>query len=476
MKKFYITTSIAYTNAPPHIGFALELMQADSVARYNRSLGRDVWFLTGTDEHGSKIARKAKEMDKDPQEFCDDIVADFKALTDDLNISNDDFIRTTDKEKHWPGVIKLWETMRDSGDIYEKEYEGLYCVGCEAFVKEKDLVEGKCPYHHKVPELVKEKNYFFRLSRYSDRITKALEDGTLDIVPSTRRNEVLSFVKKGLDDVSFSRPKDKVEWGIPVPGDESQSIYVWGDALTNYISAVGYGRNEAEFNDHWPADIHFIGKDISKFHALIWPGMLLSAGLPLPKRIFIHGFLTVNGQKMSKSLGNVVDPFELIRQYGADPVRYFFLREVTPTEDGDFSPEKFKERYNADLAGGLGNLAARTITLASKTGVSAPRRTDPTVIAEIERAKSGRDSMMDEFKFNTALEEIWRLIAFADRYVEVNRPWEKKAGREEIIGDLLFMLESIAQLIEPFMPDSSATILDQMKKGKSDPIFKRADL
>lgn len=475
MKKFYITTSIAYTNASPHIGFALELIQADSLARYNRSLGRNVWFLTGTDEHGLKIAQKAKEMGKEPQEFCDEIVSEFKSLTKELNISNNDFIRTTDRERHWPGVTKLWKAIKDSGDIYEKEYEGLYCVGCEAFVKDKDLIDGKCPYHHKAPELVREKNYFFRLSRYSNQIMKALEDGVLEIIPSTRKNEVLSFARKGLEDISFSRPKEKVEWGIPVPGDENQSIYVWGDALTNYISAIGYGRDEEIFNNHWPADIHFIGKDISKFHALIWPGMLLSAGLPLPKKLFIHGFLTINGQKMSKSLGNVVDPRELIRQYGADPVRYFFLREVTPTEDGDFSPEKFKERYNADLASGLGNLAARTITLAARTGVSAPRRIDPTIIAEIEKTKSGCSAMMDEFKFNLALEEIWRLIAFADRYVEANRPWEKKAKREEIIGNLLFMLESIAQLVEPFMPNSSALILAQIKEGKSEPIFRRSD-
>jgi len=472
MKKFYITTSIAYTNALPHIGHAFELIQADSVARYNRSLGRDVWFLTGTDEHGLKVARKAKDVKKGTQEFCDDIVAQFKNLTKELNISNDGFIRTTDRERHWPGVIKLWETMKNSGDIYEKEYEGLYCVGCETFIKEKDLIEGKCPYHHKAPEVIKEKNYFFKLSRYSDQIMKVLENGTLDIIPSTRKNEALSFIKKGLEDVSFSRIKEKVEWGIPVPNDESQLIYVWGDALVNYISAVGYGRDEENFKDYWPADIHFIGKDIYKFHTLIWPGMLLSAGIPLPKKIFIHGFLTVNGQKMSKSIGNTIDPFELIQKYGADPVRYFFLREITPTEDGDFSYYKFKERYNADLAGGLGNLTARVITLAAKTGAS-PCRTDMTIIAKIKKIKKERDSMMDEFKFNSALEEIWKLIAFADRYVETNRPWEKRENSKDVIGNLLFILEAIAQLIEPFIPSSSEKIIDQIKKRKSEPIFRR---
>ncbi len=473
MKKFYITTSIAYTNAPPHIGFALELMQADSVARYKRLLKEDVWFLTGTDEHGLKIAQKAKELNKEPREFCDEITGKFKELARNLNISNDDFIRTTDKERHWPGVYKLWERMKVSGDIYEKEYEGLYCVGCEAFIKENDLVEGNCPYHHKAPEKIKEKNYFFRLSKYSKEIGRNIENDTLEIIPSTRKKEVLSFVKKGLEDVSFSRPKEKVEWGIPVPGDDNQSIYVWGDALTNYVSAVGYGRNDKDFDKYWPANIHFIGKDISKFHTLIWQGMLISAGLPLPKKIFIHGFLTVDGRKMSKSIGNVVDPFELIGEYGADPVRYFFLREITPTEDGDFSLEKFKERYNADLASGLGNLSARIITLADRNGVSISRQSNPVIIAEVDKAKKGRDTMMEEFKFNVALEEIWKLISFADRYVETNRPWEEKEGRKDVIGDLLFILESIAELIEPFMPESAIKIKEQIKEGRSEPIFKR---
>ncbi len=471
MKKFYITTSIAYTNAPPHIGFALELIQSDVVARYKRSLGEEVWFLTGTDEHGSKIAKKAEESGMKPQDFCDEITGKFKELTKALNISNDDFIRTTDKERHWPGVRKLWERMKVAGDIYEKEYEGLYCIGCEAFVKDKDLIDSKCRYHQKSPEKVVEKNHFFRLSRYSDQIMNNLNNGIPEVIPGARKNEMVSFIDRGLEDVSFSRPKEKVGWGIPVPDDESQSIYVWGDALTNYISAVGYGKNEDSFDDYWPADIHFIGKDISKFHILIWQGMLLSAGLPLPKKIFVHGFLTVDGHKMSKSIGNVIDPFDLIREYGVDAIRYFFLREIAPTEDGDFSPEKFKERYNADLAGGLGNLTARTITLAERAGIKNVSNASETIIKEIDRAKKNRNAMMDDFKFNAALGEIWKLIGFADRHVENNRPWEE--GKEDIIRDLVFLLGSIASMIEPFMPETSEKIAIQIEEGKSSPLFKR---
>ena len=361
MKKFYISTSIAYANAPPHLGFALELVQADVLTRYQRSLKKDIFFLTGTDEHGAKVVKAAERAPKTPKDFVDEISWKFKALAKVLDISNDDFIRTSDQKRHWPEVRKVWLKLKENGDIYKKKYQGLYCVGCEAFITKKDLADGKCRIHQKEPEVIKEENYFFRLSRYSKMITEILRMGKINIIPETRKNEMLSFVGQGLEDISFSRPRKDLKWGIPVPNDETQTIYVWADALTNYLSGA---------KNRWPADIQCIGKDILKFHSLIWPGMLLSLGLPLPKVILVHGFITVAGQKMSKSLGNVIDPFELVKKYGTDAVRYFLLREIPPTEDGDFTYEKFEGRYNADLAKGLGNLAARVITMAGNSPTS----------------------------------------------------------------------------------------------------------
>jgi len=472
MKKFYITTSIAYTNATPHIGFALELIQADVVARHKRK-SQDVWFLTGTDEHGSKIAQKAKDQGKSPIDFCDEISGQFKDLTKSLQISNDDFIRTTDKENHWPGVYHLWEKLEKNGDIYKKDYEGLYCVGCESFMKEKDLIKGKCPYHLKEPELVKEENYFFRLLKYLEIIKEKISKDEFKIYPESKKNETLSLIDQGLDDISFSRPKEKVEWGIPVPSDPDQLIYVWGDALVNYISAVGYGRSD-KFLDYWPADIHFIGKDILKFHTIIWPAMLLSAGIQLPKNIFVHGFLNVEGMKMSKSLGNVINPFDLIKKYGTDPVRYFFLSEISPTEDGDFSYSKFEEKYNADLASGLGNLFSRIMTLFLKFEISDLVLVDSRVKDVVLKNKEKQENLLNEFKFNIALSEIWNLIHFADKYIEENKPWEKgRVNREMVIKSLIFILENISEMIYPFMPETSFKISEKIKLKEKVNLFEK---
>ena len=478
-KKFYITTSIVYTNASPHIGFVFELIQADVIARYHRILGEDVFFLTGTDEHGAKIARKAKQEEKTPQIFCDEIVKKYKELTKKLNISNNDFIRTTDRDRHWPGVYKFWEKMKKNGDIYEKKYQGLYCVGCEAFIKEKDLINGNCQFHHKVPEKVSEKNYFFRLSKYSNQIKKNIEDNVIKIIPESRKNEMLAFIDNGLEDISFSRPKEKVEeWGIPVHGDDSQLIYVWGDALVNYISAIGYGKKEDNFLDFWPADIHCIGKDIQKFHILIWQGILLSAGLSLPKNIFVHGFINVDGKKMSKSLGNVVDPFELVEKYGTDAVRYFLLREISPTEDGDFTYQKFEQRYNSDLASGLGNLVARTLSMSKKIDLEFKfleinKIKNSEAKTKINQVIKSCNKLLDEFKFNEALVVIWELISFCDKYIEKERPWEKSEKQEQVIRDLIFIINEIAKLIEPFLPETSEKILEQLQTKKSEPLFPR---
>ena len=367
MKTSYIPTSIVYTNSSPHIGFALELIQADVIARYRRLLGADVLFSTGTDEHGIKNARAAKALGKTPADFTEEIARRVKDLTKALNLSNNEFIRTTDEKRHWPTVRKVWLKLQDNGDIYKKKYKGMYCVGCEGFVAERDLLDGKCPIHKNPPEVVEEENYFFRLSKYQNQLEKIISEKEIHIIPEKRRKELLDFINQGLEDVSCSRPREKLEWGVPVPDDKTQTVYVWLEALVNYLSVVDYATEGDKFEKFWPPDVHCIGKDIfTRFHGSLWPAMLLSLGLELPKTLFVHGFVTVGGQKMSKTLGNVVDPFALIEKYGVDAVRYFFLREIPATEDGDFSYEKFETRYNADLAGGLGNLVARVLTLATK--------------------------------------------------------------------------------------------------------------
>ena len=472
--KFYVTTSIAYTNASPHLGFALETVQADVAARYRRLQGEDVFFLTGTDEHGQKVVKAAEKAGQSPKDFTDRISGEFRRLAEVLNISNDDFIRTTDQKKHWPTVQKVWMELKEKGDIYKKNYKGLYCPGCEAFITRKDLAGGKCAIHHISPEVVEEENYFFKLSKYSKEIEKILEKEEIKIIPETRKNEMLSFVKQGLEDISFSRPRKDLQWGVPVPDDDTQTIYVWGDALTNYISALGYDKNSAKFKKYWPADIHFIGKDIQKFHCLIWPGMLLSLGIPLPKKIFVHGFINVGGQKMSKSLGNIVDPFKLAEKYGTDAVRYFLLREIPSAEDGDFTEEKFEKRYNSDLASGLGNLTARVITMAGKLKVKRPKlNPESENMKAINECWDKYKKSMSELKFNEALASVWELIGWCDRYIEKERPWEKGGNQEEVIGSLLLTIEEIAELLIPFLPNASAEILKQLRSQKTQPIFPR---
>lgn len=466
-KKFYITTSIPYTNAPPHIGFALEIIQADVLARYHKNFGDDVFFLTGTDEHGLKTLRAAEAAGKNPQDFADEISGKFKDLAKVLNISNDDFIRTTDEKRHKPAVYKLWEKYIASGDIYKKIYKGFYCAGCEAFKTQKELVDGKCIIHQKPVEVIEEENYFFKLSKYLPGIKKLIEKDELKIIPESRKNEILGMISQGLDDVSFSRVKEKY-WGWPVPGDDSQNLYVWQDALPNYISAIGYAYDEKKFKKYWPADVHCIGKDIVKFHAIYWPAMLLSAKLKLPKSIFIHGFINVAGQKMSKSLGNVIDPFMLIEKYGTDAVRYYLLREILPTEDGDFTFEKFEQRYNSDLAGGIGNLVARVLGI---TGEAETKETRPAkkIVEKIKTIKNNYKSAVEKFKFNEALMSVWELISFCDKYINEEKLWETK--KPEVINDLFFTIKEIADLLNPFLPETSEKIKKAIKNKKSESLF-----
>jgi len=458
--KFYITTSIAYTNAEPHIGYALELSQADVLARYHRLLGEDVYFLTGTDEHGTKIERAAAQAGKNPQEFVDAIAGRFKDLTKALGISNSDFIRTTDKERHWPGVEKIWRTLQGKGALYEKEYEGLYCVGHEAFINKSELEGGFCPIHKTEPESIKEKNLFFRLSDYKNEVRDRIERGELKIIPESRKNEVLNLFSEA-EDVSFSRPVDKLTWGIPVPGNSSQTIYVWADALTNYISALGYGRNEKLLSSYWPSDVHLIGKDILRFHAMIWPAMLLAAELSLPKAIYVHGFITSEGQKMSKSLGNVIDPFSIIEKYGAEVIRYFLLREIPSGDDGDFSVKSLEERYNGDLANGLGNLTARVFTLVEKEKFQEGFIIDELVLGKIKEARITVEQKINEFKLHEALAIIWNLISFGDGYINEHQVWKTKD--KKVLTSLIVLLDNIAYLLSPFLPETAKKITDSIE-------------
>ncbi len=464
-KTYYITTTIPYANAGPHIGHALEFCQADFLARWNKQLGNSVFFLTGTDEHGSKIYKTAKEKGVSPQKFVDKNAKLFENLLVALNISNDGFIRTTDRKKHWPGVFHIWNKLVKKGDIYKKEYSGLYCTGCERYVTEKELVNGRCPDHPTLRvETISESNYFFKLSKYSDKIVKLIETGKLDITPLTWRNDFLALAKKGLQDVSFSRSAEVLPWGVPVPSDDSQVMYVWCDALTNYLTGIGYPNKKYE--TWWPADVHVVGKDMHRFHAGIWPGMLLSAGIPLPKRLLTHGFLTVNGQKMSKSTGNTIDPFEIIEKYGVDAARYYFLREIPSGQDGDVSEKAMLERYNSELANEFGNLVSRVAGMITKYyGGEIPR-------GKVKLKAKLPHGLVKNFEINRAAENIWGFIRKVNKYIQDNKPWELKGKkRDNVLLNCACALRDIIALVWPFVPDGAEKAAEQLGL-KGVPAFK----
>jgi methionyl-tRNA synthetase len=471
-KTFYLTTTIFYPNAKLHLGHAYTMTLADALARHERLADKKVHFLAGSDENTQKIVDAAAKAGSEPKAFLDGIVRNFLKLYSSLDISYDQFIRTSDAKAHWPGAQELWKRISAAGDLYKKEYEGLYCVGHEAFVTGKDLVDGKCPDHGMAPEHLHEENYFFRLSRYADVLKEKIESDELRIVPQSRKKEILSFIVGGLEDVSFSRPRRK-SWpeglGIPVLGDDSQIMYVWCDALASYITALGFGRDDALYKEFWPADVQIIGKDILRFHAAIWPAMLLSAGLPLPKTLFVHGFITSEGKKMSKTLGNVIDPEELIETYGADAVRYFLLRHVSPFEDSDITREGFHDAYTAHLTNGLGNLVARVMKLAEEY------LPHPIIITDAnEKIESAFSNSIEAFRFNEAMDFIFAKVAAADASMTERAPFktiksENTAERESARATIEYLvkeLASIAAHLALAMPKTSETILTAIRENK----------
>lgn len=473
MNKFYITTAIPYVNAAPHIGHALEFIQTDTIARFHRLLGDNTALLSGGDENALKNVQAAEKAGKPVREFIDGNTELFRQLAVKLNVGFDFFQKGSDTEKHFAASQKLWELSAKNGDIYKKSYEGLYCVGCEAFYTPDELNEnGEC-YEHpgKKLETVKEENYFFRLSGYQDKLVRLISTDELKIFPQFRKNEVLSFLKQPLLDISISRSNERARnWGVPVPGDPSQRIYVWFDALNIYQSGIGFGWDEKQYRKWWPADLHVIGKGIIRFHAVYWPAFLLSAGLKLPESLFVHGYFTVNGQKMSKTLGNVIDPIYLINTYGTDALRYYFLRELPPFADGDFSETRFRELYNADLANGLGNLVARTARLASQTeNVTVP---SPLSFPDLLKDASHSEFLraFTEYRLNDALAYIGTLMKNADKTIDDNEPWKQTgAAKTRTINALVPQIQTIATFLLPFLPETGERILKQFSAQAIEP-------
>lgn len=468
---FYITTPIYYPSDNLHIGHAYCTTIADTIARYRRGAGYDVYFLTGSDEHGQKIQRKAEEKGVTPIQYVDGIVANFKLLWKKLGISNDDFIRTSE-ERHEKVVQGIMQKIFDQGDIYKKNYEGLYCVPCESYWLERQLVDGNCPDCGRPVEKMEEESYFFKLSKYQDRLLQYIEDNPEFIQPVSRRNEMINFIKQGLEDLCITRTT--FDWGIKVPFDHKHVVYVWFDALLNYFTGIGYGTDPEKFNKFWPASLHLVGKEIVRFHTIIWPIMLMAMGMELPKQVYGHGWLVVEGDKMSKSKGNVIDPLGLIDEFGPDAIRYFLLREINLGSDGNFSRDALITRINADLANDLGNLLHRTLSMVEKYhgGILHQTEAAEAVDAELKTLVSetiaNYRQAMDKMEINNAIKMVWALISRTNKYIDETGPWllakdEAKAERlQAVMYNLAETLRIVAILIAPFVPHTSPKIYAQL--------------
>jgi methionyl-tRNA synthetase len=474
-KTIFISTSIPYVNSRPHIGHTLEFVQADILARCYRLSGNDVFFLSGTDENALKNAQAAAEMNIPVREFVAANAKVFQELIAKLNISNDYFIRTSADKRHLLGAQRLWFSFKE-GDVYKKKYRGLYCIGCEEFKLEKELQDGHCSEHpNRELEIIEEENYFFKLSDYQEQIENIIMSDELVIIPESRKNEMLSFIKSGLQDISISRTSKRAgEWGLPVPGDPTQRQYVWVDALSNYITALGYAYDDEKFSRYWQNSderIHVIGKGINRFHTVYWPAMLISAGIRLPSRVFVHGYVNVGGQKMSKSLGNVVDPFAIIEEYGADALRYYLARHTHPFEDHDFTFEKFKEAYNAHLANGLGNLVSRVMKMAET------HLKDPFEVSN-SNIPGDLQNELRAFEIQRAIDMVWEHIAKTDRYIQETKPFnlvkEDKKRAVSLIEKLVADLYGIGIMLAPFMPETSEKIKTAVRANRMpQPLFAR---
>ncbi|MCK9874764.1 methionine--tRNA ligase [Frankia sp. Ag45/Mut15] len=501
MGRYFVTTAIPYVNGKPHVGHALELVETDAYARHLRARGEEVRLQTGTDDNALKNVQSAEAEGITPVEYVERVAARFISLREPLDLSFDDFIKTSTDPRHRPGVEKLWAACAEAGDFYRKSYAGLYCVGCEQFYGEDELVDGRCPEHGTVPDLVEESNWFFRLSRYADQLHELISTDRLRIEPATRKREVLSFIEAGLEDFSASRSMTRARgWGIPVPGDPDQVIYVWFDALGNYITAPGYGTDEASF-DHWwtssDARVHVIGKGIIRFHAVYWPAMLLSAGVRLPDTIFVHEYLTADGMKISKSAGNAEDPADIVAAYGSDALRWWMLSDVARSGDTDYTTERLVNRANEDLANNIGNLVNRTVSMVRRyrDGVIPPVPADNPGAAALRRARADAPAAIDAaftaFDYRRAAEAITAIGDEGNRYVEAARPWElAKAERKQdappaaldaVLAELVATCREIATRLVAFLPEAAARIAAQCGDGgdqvaEPTPVFPRLEL